>query len=61
MPKARVEEERKDCEMPPQEGGGKRKKRLDDFLKSTRIRDEQGDADWQREGAELAQTLTMGE
>ena len=25
MPKARVEEERMDCEMPPQEGGGERK------------------------------------
>ena len=34
--------------------------RLDGFLKNTRIRDEQGDSDWQREGAELAQTLTMG-
>ena len=61
MPKARVEEERKDYKMPPQEGGRERRKRLDGFLKSTRIRDEQGDTDWQREGVELAQTLTMGE
>ena len=28
---------------------------------NTRIWDEQGDSDGQREGAELAQTLTMGE
>ena len=26
MPKARAEEERMDCEMPPQEGGGERKR-----------------------------------
>ena len=31
------------------------------LLENTRIRDEQGDVDWQRGGAELAQTLTMGE
>ena len=29
--------------------------------KNTRIREEQGDSDWQREGAKLAQTRTMGE
>ena len=33
MPKARAEEERMDCEMPPQEGGEERRKRLDGFLK----------------------------
>ena len=31
------------------------------LLENTRIRDEQGDADWKREGAKLAQTHTMGE
>ena len=63
MPKARIEEERMDCglhDAPSRRWQGE-KARPDSFLKSTRIWGEQKDSGWQREGAELAQTLTMGE
>ena len=60
MPKARIEEERMDCDAPSRRWQGE-KARPDSFLKSTRIWGKQEDSGWKREGAELAQTLTMGE
>ena len=61
LPQSRIRRGETRLKRCPLKKAAGREMRLDDFLKSIRIRDEQGDPDWLKEGAELAQTRTMGE